>query len=210
MKRLLLTASAIVLIASQAQATVFGIVYQNDPTSGDASIVPSSTLPHANFSSSSINYQTNDSTSTSLATFLNNPNFTNMTNGFDATMPANNSFLELTGSILLQSGDNTFVVGHDDGVVLSLAGYGQVIDAPGPTSESFSPVTVTNSGAAQNVAFDLKYAECCGGPADLVFQVNGVAVSGVPEPSTWAMMLLGFAGLGFAGYRSSHKRSLVG
>ena len=24
---------------------------------------------------------------------------------------------------------------------------------------------------------------------------------GVPEPSTWAMMLLGFAGLGFAGYR---------
>ena len=25
--------------------------------------------------------------------------------------------------------------------------------------------------------------------------------SGVPEPSTWAMMLLGFAGLGYAGYR---------
>jgi PEP-CTERM motif len=24
----------------------------------------------------------------------------------------------------------------------------------------------------------------------------------VPEPSTWAMLLLGFAGLGFAGYRS--------
>jgi hypothetical protein len=27
--------------------------------------------------------------------------------------------------------------------------------------------------------------------------------SGVPEPSTWAMILLGFAGLGFAGYRNS-------
>ena len=25
--------------------------------------------------------------------------------------------------------------------------------------------------------------------------------SDVPEPSTWAMMLLGFAGLGLAGYR---------
>jgi hypothetical protein len=25
----------------------------------------------------------------------------------------------------------------------------------------------------------------------------------VPEPSTWAMMLLGFAGLGYAGYRQS-------
>ena len=30
------------------------------------------------------------------------------------------------------------------------------------------------------------------------FSLSGAAV---PEPSTWAMMLLGFAGLGFAGYR---------
>jgi unsaturated chondroitin disaccharide hydrolase len=32
--------------------------------------------------------------------------------------------------------------------------------------------------------------------------------SPVPEPSTWAMMLLGFAGLGYAGYRRRQK--LVG
>jgi len=31
----------------------------------------------------------------------------------------------------------------------------------------------------------------------------------VPEPSTWTMMLLGFAGLGFAGYRASRKRAKV-
>ena len=31
--------------------------------------------------------------------------------------------------------------------------------------------------------------------------------SAVPEPATWAMMLLGFAGLGFAGYRSKAARS---
>ena len=29
--------------------------------------------------------------------------------------------------------------------------------------------------------------------------------SGVPEPSTWAMMLAGFAGLGFLGYRQTAK-----
>ena len=29
--------------------------------------------------------------------------------------------------------------------------------------------------------------------------------SAAPEPSTWAMMLLGFAGLGFAGYRQRQK-----
>jgi hypothetical protein len=29
--------------------------------------------------------------------------------------------------------------------------------------------------------------------------------SAIPEPSTWATMLLGFAGLGFVGWRSSRK-----
>ena len=31
---------------------------------------------------------------------------------------------------------------------------------------------------------------------------EGSGVSGVPEPSTWAMMLAGFAFLGYAGYRA--------
>ena len=31
--------------------------------------------------------------------------------------------------------------------------------------------------------------------------VGSVSVPVVPKPSTWALMLLGFAGLGFAGYR---------
>jgi uncharacterized membrane protein len=34
-------------------------------------------------------------------------------------------------------------------------------------------------------------------------QVVGIS-NGVPEPSTWAMMLLGFAGLAFAGYRRAN------
>ena len=32
-----------------------------------------------------------------------------------------------------------------------------------------------------------------------------LTVTTVPEPSTWAMMMLGFAGLGFARYRASRK-----
>ena len=36
------------------------------------------------------------------------------------------------------------------------------------------------------------------------FLESGVA-SVVPEPSTWAMMLMGFAGLGFAGYRRARR-----
>ena len=30
---------------------------------------------------------------------------------------------------------------------------------------------------------------------------SGLVIISVPEPSTWAMMLIGFAGLGFAAYR---------
>ena len=40
------------------------------------------------------------------------------------------------------------------------------------------------------------------GPFNAAFSLSG---SVVPEPSTWAMMLLGFAGLGFAGYRQARK-----
>ncbi|MEH2517767.1 hypothetical protein V1279_003340 [Bradyrhizobium sp. AZCC 1610] len=41
------------------------------------------------------------------------------------------------------------------------------------------------------------------GPLDLLFTggVGNIAVGGVPEPSTWAMMILGFAGVGYMTYR---------
>ena len=38
--------------------------------------------------------------------------------------------------------------------------------------------------------------------------LNGTP-GGVPEPSTWAMLLIGFAGLGFAGLRASRKAAAV-
>ena len=37
--------------------------------------------------------------------------------------------------------------------------------------------------------------------------LDNVSVTAAPEASTWAMMMLGFAGLGFAGYRSSRKKA---
>jgi PEP-CTERM motif len=33
--------------------------------------------------------------------------------------------------------------------------------------------------------------------------------SPVPEPSTWAMMVLGFLGLGFAGYRGAKTKAVA-
>ena len=39
----------------------------------------------------------------------------------------------------------------------------------------------------------------------LSFQATG----GVPEPSTWALMLAGFAGLAFAGYRGTSRGASI-
>jgi hypothetical protein len=41
----------------------------------------------------------------------------------------------------------------------------------------------------------------------VVIADSGAEIAGtaVPEPSSWAMMLVGFAGLGFAGYRASRR-----
>ena len=46
--------------------------------------------------------------------------------------------------------------------------------------------------------------------ASLGFILSGdTTTAGVPEPSTWAMMILGFAGVGFMAYRRKSKPSLI-
>ncbi len=40
-------------------------------------------------------------------------------------------------------------------------------------------------------------------------KISFISDLNVPEPSTWVMMLLGFAGLGYAGFRRASKRRLT-
>jgi hypothetical protein len=54
---------------------------------------------------------------------------------------------------------------------------------------------VINLGGLHDSPFSAAYGINDGG------QAVGVSSVGTPEPSTWAMMLIGFAGLGLAGYR---------
>jgi hypothetical protein len=44
---------------------------------------------------------------------------------------------------------------------------------------------------------------------DISFEVAGGIPSAVPEASTWAMMILGFAGIGFMAYRRKSKPALM-
>ena len=39
--------------------------------------------------------------------------------------------------------------------------------------------------------------------------VDTIDVSGVPEPSTWAMLGIGFAAMGFIGFRRTRARSAI-
>jgi PEP-CTERM motif len=41
-------------------------------------------------------------------------------------------------------------------------------------------------------------------------RLDGATVGAVPEPSTWAMMILGFAGVGFLAYRRRSKGAAFG
>ncbi len=71
---------------------------------------------------------------------------------------------------------------------------------------------LTFGGSAYTASFTdslgpgIYYAEITGRVNSTVLGVGGsVTTIAVPEPSTWAMMLIGFASLGFAGYRASRK-----
>ena len=41
------------------------------------------------------------------------------------------------------------------------------------------------------------------------YQSAGGLTLSIPEPSTWAMMVLGFASLGFTGYRASRQAAAI-
>ena len=74
-------------------------------------------------------------------------------------------------------------------------------------ADRFFDDQVINLGSSYGPDVDLTftYTLTADGPGGygLDFVVGGA----VPEPSTWAMMLIGFAGLGFAGYRASHRNA---
>ena len=68
---------------------------------------------------------------------------------------------------------------------------------PNPRGYTFSNLGIIGSSV------DVQFFQSSGYPWVMVGEVS--FDSGIPEPSSWVMMLLGFAGLGIVGYRSARK-----
>ena len=111
------------------------------------------------------------------------------------------------------SSTGTTVVGPYTDIVWNNLNFGGLFNTPdgmyvvqgNPSAQAYSGdesaptfLTGTYPGMNLNTGADATVVISSGGPP-----------STVPEPSTWAMMLVGFAGLAFTGYRASRNRAAL-
>jgi hypothetical protein len=205
--RKMLIGSALALLASSTLAnanTLQGSIWENQAAASNATIanIPN-TAANVTFTiNSPINMQSgqNGFAYTIGGMLGSQPGgFSVQTGASELPNSADNTFWLFTGTVSVTNGMQ-FTAGHDDGLQLQI-GNVLVIDAPGPTG--FVNTTMTYTGPSGNLPFILTYGECCGAPADLAISLP--LSSAAPEPGTWVMMLLGFAGLGFA-FRQSRRK----
>jgi hypothetical protein len=84
-------------------------------------------------------------------------------------------------------------------------------------SSSYNPAFVTLNGGSIPSSFNTLLTGMEAGEAYFNIhtvnfpggEIRGFLHAAVPEPSTWAMMLLGFAGVGFMAYRRSRKNTMA-
>jgi hypothetical protein len=101
------------------------------------------------------------------------------------------ALFRFTGNLSISDATYSGTLTHDDGATYIVNGL-TIVNSPKETvadTDAFS-----TPGGFTNAPFTLYYVEGNGAPSVL-------NLAAVPEASTWAMMILGFFGLGFMGYR---------
>jgi hypothetical protein len=104
------------------------------------------------------------------------------------------------------AGTYTFSLTSDDGSLAFIDGN-LVVDDGNPHGPAFASNSIFL--AAGKHTFEVQFFECCGDPSGLDFGHEGTTISSVPEPSTWAMLLLGFGGLGLMYHRGGRKAAIA-
>jgi hypothetical protein len=142
--------------------------------------------------------------------FLNNPVFVTgggiagdgLSSGLGHDADSTGTDIQFVGSVLIPHGLFTFDATHDDGLFISIDGLGTVFSALNEHVNSETIGGGFNPGATGFFTFHANYNECCGLPA--ILQVSDPRA--VPEPTTWALMLVGF---GLAGAALRRRRTVV-
>ena len=130
----------------------------------------------------------------------------------------NAAFVFQIGSTLTtaSASDIKFINGANGGEVFWQVGSSATLG----TTTQFSGSIVAEASITLDTGANIACGRAIALTAAVTMDTNNVGIGGcdsppggspsgaIPEPSTWAMMLLGFAGLGFAGYRRTRTGSL--
>ncbi len=110
--------------------------------------------------------------------------------------------IDLTGSYSLGNGFDsaTFQV-FDNGNSLINQSFSDLTSAQAYFSNNLLDLYL---GAGSN-DLQIAFTETMSGGQGFAFNYAAGEIAAVPEPSTWAMMILGFAGIGFMAYRRKPK-----
>jgi fibro-slime domain-containing protein len=134
---------------------------------------------------------------------INQPMFTpEGTGGSDASTFQTAIF---SATLLVGAGGGSITFGGDDDMFLAL--NGSVVDEVGGVHPS-GPTSTWDVGPG-TYAMDVFYADRHVTDAFANIQLSGDITTSVPEPSTWAMMAIGFAGLGYASLKRVRKDRLA-
>jgi hypothetical protein len=88
----------------------------------------------------------------------------------------------------------------NDGTLVPALGFAGAAQTNPLNMDTFYQIFATVPGKSYTYSFD--YSNNTAGLPGTTNSLLVVTPGTVPEPPTWAMLLIGFAGLGFAGYRA--------
>ena len=109
--------------------------------------------------------------------------------------------------------DNVFPIDSTGGLLFQGAGdpnfYVNIFSPNSPISVGTADAWLSAVEPSGNYLWGSLDYPPGGGVCNNCIADGALTITAVPEPATWAMMLLGFAGLGFAGYRGSRKHEAL-